>query len=381
MTGQFGRKYSEQIEERVFKDAVALNASGSMIAGLFCAFTPKELVAAAGVIPVSLCAGTQKHIPDAEVFLPAGLCPLIKASFGNAVTDTCPYFHMTDFLLADATCDGKKKMFELMKSLRPITVLQLPQTSATEQSLDLWYGELIRLRGYLEAVVKNPVTDENLHEQICLYNRYRETVTNIYKMNTGEIPAFTGLELVRVTDPGGFECNLSVRIREMKAAMATARKRMTGSEHRRAMAGRPRILLTGCPTTNKKVLGLVEDCGGVVVAMETCGGLKTIGAFVDEKGDPLRAIANRYLKIPCACMTPNTDRADLIADLAEQFHVDGVMDLTWTACHTYNIESNLIEKAVTTKLGLPYLHIVTDYSENDSGQLETRIEAFFEIIA
>ncbi len=381
MADIFDKAYLDAIETRVFNEVLKMSSDGILIAGVYCAFTPKELIAAAGAIPVALCAGTQEQIPAAEVHLPSNLCPLIKSSYGNAISDTCPYFHMTDFLVADATCDGKKKMFELLSELRPLKLLQLPQTYETEASISQWHQELIGLREHIEKMTGATITDDGLHKQIVLHNRFRETVRRVYEMNTGPIPAFSGMELTMVTASGGFECNLPERIREMEAAMALAGKRLQSSDYRRTMAGRPRILLTGCPTTNKKVLHHIENSGGSVVAMETCGGLKTAGSMVDETGDPLNALARRYLKTPCACMTPNTNRVELIAELASEFKVDGVIELTWEACHTYNIESVLIERAVSERMALPYLHVQTDYSEHDTGQLKTRIEAFLEMIS
>lgn len=381
MGAVFDKTYLERIESRIFNKAVQQSAEGVLIGGLFCAFTPKELVAAAGAIPVSLCAGTAEQIPAAEARLPANLCPLIKSSYGNAVSDTCPYFHMTDFLVGDATCDGKKKMFELLSELRPLKLLHLPQTYMTKAALQLWRQELESLRTHLETMTGNTISDRSLKGQIRLYNRFRDTVCRVFEMNRGEIPAFSGIELIAVTSSGGFECSLESRIREMEAAMETARRRMQTPEHRALMVGRPRILLTGCPTTNKKIVEMVAACGGTVVAMETCGGLKTARSRVAETGDPLTALARRYLNTPCSCMSPNPARPGLVAELAEEFRVDGVLDLTWDACHTYNIESHRIEKAVSNEMTLPFLHILTDYSENDRGQLRTRIEAFFEVIS
>ena len=147
------------------------------------------------------------------------------------------------------------------------------------------------------------------------------------------------------------------------------------------MKKRPRILLTGCPTTNKKVLFLIEQLGGVVVAMETCGGLKTVGNKVDETLPPLRALAEKYLNTACACMSPNTGRLDLIEHLIKEFRADGVIELTWNACHTYNVEAFSVKERVENSCEIPYLQILTDYSENDAGQLETRIQAFLEILS
>lgn len=47
---------------------------------------------AADATPVSLCAIGEGNIPAAEKQLPKNLCPLIKASYGGAVTDRCPFF-------------------------------------------------------------------------------------------------------------------------------------------------------------------------------------------------------------------------------------------------------------------------------------------------
>ena len=67
--------------------------------------------------------------------------------------------------------------------------------------------------------------------------------------------------------------------------------------------------------------------------------------------------------------------------LAKEFQADGVIDLTWQACHTYNIESFSLRKHVQQQTGLPFLQIETDYSESDSEQLKLRLEAFLELLA
>lgn len=137
---------------------------------------PKELIAAAGTIPVSLCAGTEHPIALAEQHLPRNLCALIKSSYGHALGETCPYFQASDLLLADATCDGKKKMFELLARKRPLYLLQLPQTAATKESRAYWLGELCRVKQLLEEFCGKTITEEDLTEQIRLYNRLRAAV-------------------------------------------------------------------------------------------------------------------------------------------------------------------------------------------------------------
>ena len=145
----------------------------------------------------------------------------------------------------------------------------------------------------------------------------------------------------------------------------------------------PRILITGCPIggATEKVIRAVEDNGGVVVAFENCNGAKSFDKLVDEENpDVYDALARRYLNIGCSVMTPNPNRLDLLDRLIDEFKVDGVVEMTLQACHTYNVESLSIRKFVNEKKGIPYINVETDYSQADIGQLNTRIAAFIEML-
>ena len=57
----FDEQYRSEIEQKVFLEATRLKEEGSAVFGVYCSFTPKELISAAGAIPVSLCAGSEKR--------------------------------------------------------------------------------------------------------------------------------------------------------------------------------------------------------------------------------------------------------------------------------------------------------------------------------
>ncbi len=377
---QYDATYLEAITERVFRETMHFKDQGGKVVAVYCAFTPKELIAAAGAVPVSLCAGSDRPIAAAEEHLPRNLCPLIKSSYGFGLTDTCPYFHESDHILADLTCDGKKKMFELLARLKPVHLLHLPQAAEGEDRLAQWRGELVKVRELLQEVCGRRITDDRLREQIALYNEMRRVLQSLHRLNAGETPLVFGREVETISDPGGFELSLSTRLEEIRAAVDDVRQRAGDSGFLSDMRRRPRILLTGCPTTNKKLLDIIEDSGAIVVAVENCGGLKTIGRLVDEDEDPMTALARSYLSIPCPCMTPNTTRLDLLRELIREFRVEGVVELTWQGCHTYNIEAFTVREYVSGEMGLPYLQIETDYSESDRERLCLRVQAFLELV-
>ncbi len=369
---ELDNNYLDTVEEKHFSLAREKKAHGAKVVGIYCAFTPKEIITAAGAIPVALCSGSSDSIPSAEEHLPRNLCPLIKASYGSALTERCPYFYLADILVADATCDGKKKMYELLSRIKEVHLLSLPQMPDLRSSYDQWLSELYRLKEYLENETGILISDDKLWESIKQYNRVRQLKRAIFELNRGPIPLLSGSEISIAVDSGGFEVDLPGDIDRYLQVIDFAKKRG-------GIRPRPRILLTGCPTTSKKVLHCLEEYANVV-AFENCGGLKSIIESVDETGNPMEAIARSSLRLACPCMSPNELRYQLVASLIKDYTIEGVVDLTWQACHTYNIESYSLGDFVRREKGVPFLQIETDYSESDLNWIKLRIEAFIEML-
>lgn len=353
---------------------------GGHVVGAYCLYSPMELVMAAGAVPVSLCGTSENPIPAAEKVLPRNICPLIKSSFGFAATDTCPYFHFSDLLIAETTCDGKKKMYELLGEMKALHLMQLPQIQNGDWAREYWHSELVRLKKRLETEFGIEITEDRLREAVLLANKKRRSLKELQDVCQANPSPITGMDLLKVLHNGGFCVDQRYGIDLIDRLTAELRE---SAANRRSpfTADTPRILLTGVPVGvgSDKVVRLIEECGGSVVCFESCGGYKKVNR-VAEDGDLLQAIAQCYLEIPCSCMSPNQGRFDLVVRLSREFQADGVVDLTWMACHTYNIESFNLRKHVQRETGLPFLHLETDYSESDTEQLKIRIEAFLEIV-
>ena len=142
-----------------------------------------------------------------------------------------------------------------------------------------------------------------------------------------------------------------------------------------------RIIVTGVPTGigSEKVIKIIEESGADVVYLENCAGMKQYLHDVATSGSPLDAIADKYLLTPCSCMSPNTGRLELLAKLAKEYRADGVVDITWVGCHTYNVESRLLKEYLSQHGNVPLLQVETDYSQGDNAQIKTRVEAFLEM--
>lgn len=357
--------------------------AGKKVVGMYCVFSPSEIALAADAISVTLCGTIQDPIEEAEKELPRNLCPLIKSSYGFALNDKCPYFHFSDVLLAETTCDGKKKMYELMAKMKPMHIMNLPQTANDEDSLPMWEKEMVKFKTFLEKEFNKEITDEKLRDAIKLMNRERTAMKKLHKLNAHKPAPLTGMDMMLAQWLKGFNVDKEEGINLIERLIAEVEERMEKGIYA-FDENAPRILLTGVPigAGSEKVLRALEDAGASVVALENCTGYKGLDVLVDEdeSKDPILALAEKYLSTPCSCMSENDRRLDLLKRLAEECQVDGVVDLTWQACHTYAIESFTVGKYVREELGLPFIQIETDYSDSDTGQIQVRVEAFLETI-
>lgn len=355
--------------------------SGGHLAGYLCSYAPLEVLDAAGVSSVGLCGTSDETVEDAETVLPRGLCPLIKSTYGFALTDKCPYTYFSDLIVGETTCDGKKKMYELLDDIKHTYVLRLPNGHDRAYEFGAWYEEVKLFKEHIEELLGVEVTEEKLRDAVRKRNRLRQAVIDQAKLQVSEPPMTWGCEIMSSALAGTFYFDCGEYAASLERSVAEHRAAYEMGE-RPVPATAKRIMITGCPTGGviKKIGEVVEKSGGVIVCNDSCNGERTSRMMVDpEAPDILRALSDRYLKINCAVMTPNEGRLDSVRDLCEKYRVAGVIDNVLTGCHPFNVEGSLVER-LCDGMGMPYMKLETDYSDGDSGQLSTRIAAFIEML-
>lgn len=358
------------LKAKEFKD------KGNPLVGTYCTFMPQELPLAMGAGVVSLCSTSDETILDAEKDLPTNLCPLIKSSYGFAKTDKCPYFYFSDLVVGETTCDGKKKMYELMGEFKPVHVMQLPNNPTTEESFKMWRAEIVKLKEVLEKFYDTKISDEDIRNGIRIRNEERRQLIRLYELMKEESLKLSGHDLFKIIYGATFKFDKKASIEDLKELNDKFR-----NENLPTLPKKPRILLTGCPVggATEKVIKAIEDNGAYVVYYESCTGGKAVEQLVKEEGDVYDNLTEKYLNIGCSCMSPNKTRMQMLDEKVKEYRVDGVVDLTLQACHTYAIETFNVRK-VAKGNNVPYIAVETDYSQADVGQLSTRLTAFIEML-
>jgi len=351
---------------------------GKKIIGTFCNFVPEELIYVCGAIPIRLCAGAYDTIFPAEEILPQDICPLIKSSLGFKILGL-PYFELCDLVILPTTCDGKKKLGEVLVDFLPVWMLEVPQTKNIGQADEAWFKEIKILKKRLEQFTGVKITRVRLRQTIKRLHKRQTAFRQLYQLKKHNPPLINGRDGLLVTQASFYD-DIDRWIDKTEELCNQLK-----SEIRNPKSETIRLLLTGAPIIwpNYKILNIIEELDAVIVADEVCSGTQSLydPVEVDEWTEVamLRAIANRYL-LPstCPCFIESNDRIDRLLNLIEEFKVDGVIYHSLRLCQLYDIESYRVKQVLKDK-GIPMLNIRTDYSQEDVEQIKTRVEAFLEM--
>ncbi len=273
-------------------------------------------------------------------------------------------------------------MFEILGQYQPVYVMEVPNKK-TQRSRELWLGEVQAFKEVIEKLTGNKITPDELGKAINMVNERRGALQRLYNLRKARPVPISGKDALLVTQVSFYD-DAKRCIQQVNALCDELDKRVAGGKGI-APANAPRILVSGSPMAipNWKLHHIIETAGAVVVCEESCTGTRFFTDLVKPEQntlkDQIKAIADRYMNIHCACFTPNDERLDDVVRLAKEYQADGVIHYNLQFCHTYANEAVKVEERLE-KEGIPLLRIETDYSDEDAGQLRTRIEAFLEMI-
>jgi benzoyl-CoA reductase/2-hydroxyglutaryl-CoA dehydratase subunit BcrC/BadD/HgdB len=357
--------------------------AGRKIIGSFCVFVPEELVLAANCTSVGLCSGADFAQDEVEKVLPRNTCSLIKSFFGFKLGKVCPYMEVADLIVGENTCDGKKKSFETFSQMVPnFYQMDMPQNK-TPMAREVLKKEFIRFLNKLQTMSGKTIGIEDLKQGIATVNAKREALNRLNMLRHADPAPISGLDALLINqiafldNPARFTEKVNVLCDELELLV----KQKKGAK----AADAPRVIISGCPMAipNWKVPALIEASGAVIVGEESCigerGQRNTIDTTEQSFESLIDAIVDRYFKIDCAIFTPNQDRVEHLKEMTHKYKADGVIHYGLQFCQPYIMESFSVEKELE-KVDIPVLRLETDYSQEDMGQLSTRVEAFIEII-
>ncbi len=363
--------------------AKGLAKEGKKFIGYVCSFVPLEIITAAGCLPFRVRGNIHEPITKGDALLETIVCPYYRSVFDLSVKGK---YDFLSGLVIPHGCDSMVRSYSAWSYSLPYPYFHFVNIPSVcvESSFEFFGAELNTFRKSLEKFVGKAITDEDLARAIRIHNENRDKVRALYEFRKADPPFISGTELTMVLTVGS-----SLPIGEYNALLDQVLAEI-GKRKKSHLNQGPRIFMDGACIDNIELIKLVEELGANVVADTICNGARDYFPRVDEGGNPIDALAHRYLdKINCPktyrenkAGTFEGDIASRFGDIgayAQEFKVNGAILYVYKYCDPFGFEVPA-RKAYYQSINVPLLHLEDVYSAGTMGQLRTRVQAFLEMI-
>jgi len=356
-------------------EILELKRQEKKVFGWLCTYVPEEIIHAAGALPIRITGYSQEmELEDGNAYLYINNCSFSRSCLQMGIRGG---YDFLNGVVAGSTCDGARRLFDLWRHYvgAPFYHILTVPRKYSERAHDLYHNQVVQFKEHLEEFLDIHITDEALYESVEVYNEARALLKKLYELRKSDNPPISGAETMEVL-------NASFRMPKelfnewlngLLDELATSDK-----SHK----GRARLMVTGSVMNNPEFIESIEKLGGLVVTDELCSSTRywSDPVVLDGTQTPLEAISRRYLNnFPCARMYPSDERFNRIIELARDFKVEGVISQIIRYCVPYAHDLPLITDRLKAQ-GIPTLALDVEYGTSGSGQIQTRVQAFLEML-
>ena len=361
--------------------------SGRKVVGTFCSYAPEEIILAAGAHPFRLF-GSGEKIRLAEAHLQSYCCSLVRGALEDVLDGRLAFL---DGVIFPHTCDSIQRLSDIWRLNVPACFhldLVLPVKLDTDGARQYMIEVLRRFRAELGEKLGVTISDEELRAAIRIYNRIRSALTRICDLKGERPEILRGSDLYALvraamiidrTTAASLLEKVAEELEKKSLAQAVAGSVQKGT----AVSGpaRKRIFLSGGVCNHPDIYTIIEEAGGEVVGDDLCTGSRYFSGQIDEKADPVTAIADRYLeRVVCPAKHRGlTDRADHLVRLVREKRVQGVIFFLLKFCDPHAFDYPYLKEALD-QAGIPSMLLEVEDRLPADGQLRTRFETFVEMI-
>ena len=368
-------------------------ANGEYAIGYTCYFMPEVLLDLPGCFSVRLRAPRCTSPDIATYYMSARVCHYARSLLERALEGG---FNFLDAQMATETCTGTCRFQEHLQqkhldSVKDMRIINNDNFFCEFSDVPFKNNEngYAHFREQLRAHVLQPlhdnlgidVSDEAIMKTIERHNEVCRLINEIGDYRKLDNPTITGYEF-HVIQLVSQVCPKDLILPYLRETAEELKTREPDSR----WPFRCKVVLAGSENDDPDFTKLIESCGAEVVADRYCYGAveSRIPIVVKEGQEPLDAIARHYLDTSnCPRFMPQDTmraRKQRIADLARDYHADGVIVASNKFCEYWSYERVIDTVVLPRDFGLPVCSIEKEYINSASGQLRTRFQAFVESI-
>jgi benzoyl-CoA reductase subunit C len=311
-------------------------------------------------------------------------CSFVRATLDMALRGI--YDFLDGFAVCNS-CDHSRRMFELFdlkvfnrdnfnKKVERFYVA-LPHI-ITDEGFEWFKTEIEELKKELEQKFNIPeITPAKLKNSIKIHNENRRLLREIHKLRIQSNPKLTGSEALQI--------NMSNSSVPKEIANENLERIMEILNEREIIdvSNKKRIILVGSVVDNIDFTNLIENSGAFIASDVLCFGTRNFTDDVELKAneDPLESISRRlYYRLSCPRMMDDHERRlKFLKDEIKRAKIEGVLLQRINNCDLHGCDNMLFSHELK-ELNIPILNIDREFYQADTTRLQTRIEAFLEMI-
>ncbi len=348
--------------------------TGGKVIGTLCSYAPEELILAGGGLAFRIVGGSGS-ISKADAHLQAYSCSLVRGALEDALDGQLDFL---DGAIFPHTCDSIQRLSDIWRMNAKTGFhldVVLPVKLNTDSARQYMATVMDKARTELETLLDRPISDADLKQAIYIYNGIRTAMQRLYTIRTNRPGAISGSDVHAI----------------VRASMVMDRSEFLGilnrilahleKEPAEKTATAKRIFLSGGVCNMPDVYGLIESAGGSVVGDDLCTGSRGLTGLMDAEGDPIKAISRRYAQraICPAKHAGITRRGDELVRQAKADEAQGVIFIFLKFCDPHAFDYPYLKSMLDAE-GIPSLLVELEEQAATHGQLQTRFEAFMEML-
>jgi len=347
---------------------------GKKVVGYACTYLPEEILYAVDLLPYRLSGRGAQDTSNADAWLSRVNCSFCRYCLELGLTGE---YNFLDGAVFTNGCDHIRRTYdnwsEHEQALPFMYILPIPHV--LDEDGYRWYKEeVMTFRDSLENHFGVKVMPGKLAAANSVYNQTRRLLRQLYNLQAGQAPPFTGAEMLAVLTAGS-----RIPKDEYNRLLESL---IEEAETRPGIEGRTRLMIAGSFMDDPEFIKNLEGQSAVVVTDTLCMGARSCWDLTKETGDPLEALIRRYYH-HASCPRMAGEYKNRLAFVQEQIKlakVEGVILEHIMFCDLHGTDNALL-KGDLEKTGLPVITLERQYGPlADSGRIRTRIQAFLERI-
>jgi len=345
---------------------------------------PEELIDAAGFIPLNLIfGGNDELMNSSHDYLPPSTCAFAQSCIGlfSLKPSQFRFLEMIDYFIVSNHCVSNVCAAEVIAKYFDIPRLNFYISyTQNDNALKYYELELLDFKSQLEKIKGTEIKKEEILESIKKYNKFKKLLLEINDLNNGSIKKLNIYQKAMLFGP------------EIFPEIESLIKNYKNNQFQESNNSKD-LILTGCSIfIGDYLIDLVEESGGNIIFFDTWIGSNYFSQIIEDNilnsgKDPIELLTERFKNniygdhtVPFYLENKVGQLENIVDDYKQKTGKQlAVINHIIKFCDHISIMSAFLKNTMQER-GIQVLNLERDYSRTARGPLETRIQAFLEML-